>query len=451
MALRKPGVDVWPQLRIPLLATAIIGLTAAVLPVTGAAAASSPGSAGDRRDGDRPRVAYAQWTSAADFAAGRFEGTRPTGSGALTIARPLGTTTYADPFGGGEKEWEYARWTSPVRKLDFGAIELVASWTADAGPGTWVEIAMRGHTDQGVLTKWYIMGRWAADDPDAGGDIHRTSVPGQGDGNGTISIDTFVAREGRTLRDYQLRVTLHRLPGTERGPVLRSVGAMASWLPERETVPVSPGGEAWGVELDVPRKSQNVHEGHFPQWDGGGEAWCSPTSSAMVLDYWKRGPAEKDLDWVPADDPNPEVDYAARNTYDYNYEGAGNWPFNTAYAGRFGMEGFVTRLRTVAELERFIKAGIPVITSQSFKAEELPGAGYSTNGHLFVIIGFTATGDPIVNDPASSSNEAVRHVYPRANFENVWLRSSSSGGIAYIITPPGHPLPPNVPGLDKNW
>jgi Peptidase_C39 like family len=443
---------VWPKLRIPVLVTAVLGLTAAVLPSSGASALTAPaGGASSGAGADRPRVGYTRWTSAADFEDGTFDGTRTTGGGALTIARPVGKRTYKDPFGAGEKEWDYARWLSPVRKLGFGATELVASWTADAGPGTWVEIEMRGTTDKGAKTKWYVMGRWSADDPGAGGDVNRTSVPDQGDDNGNVSIDTFVTKSGRSLRDYQLRVTLYRLPGTERKPTLRSVGAMASALPNRETVPVSPGGEAWGVELDVPRKSQNIHEGHFPEWDGGGEAWCSPTSSAMVLDYWNRGPSDEDMDWVPDTDSNPEVDYAARNTYDHNYEGAGNWPFNTAYAGRFGLDGFVTRLRTVTELEKFIKAGIPVITSQSFKAEELPGSGYSTNGHLFVIVGFTETGDPIVNDPASSSNDAVRNVYPRANFENVWLRSSSSGGIAYVITPPGRRLPPNVPGLDKNW
>lgn len=67
------------------------------------------------------------------------------------------------------------------------------------------------------------------------------------------------------------------------------------------------------------------------------------------------------------------------------------------------------------------------------------------------IVGFTSSGDVIANDPASSSNAAVRHVYPRADFENVWLRSSSSGGVTYIIHPPGHELPATTPGLPANW
>ena len=66
-------------------------------------------------------------------------------------------------------------------------------------------------------------------------------------------------------------------------------------------------------------------------------------------------------------------------------------------------------------------------------------------GHLVVIVGFTDRGDPIVNDPAAPSNDAVRRSYDRAQFERVWLEGS--GGAVYVITPPGTALPPS-PG---NW
>jgi hypothetical protein len=211
---------------------------------------------------------------------------------------------------------------------------------------------------------------------------------------------------------------------------------------------VSPGGEAWGIELKVPTKSQNTHEGHFPEWDGGGEAWCSPTSSAMVLDYWNRGPSEKDMAWVPATDPNPEVDYAARNTYDAAYRGTGNWPFNAAYAAHFGLDAFVTQLRSLNEAERFIAAGIPLVASIAAGPHELTGFLFDggTNGHLVVIVGFTDAGDPIVNDPAATSDAGVRHVYDRGQFERAWLRGS--GGIVYVIHPASAPLPPAFGG---NW
>jgi hypothetical protein len=395
------------------------------------------------------RVAYHQWTSARDFVKGASEGVRLSGAGAITIAHTVGSASYTDPYGAGTKTWDYARWTSPTVAVGFGASQLVASWTASTPHGSWLQVEMRGRTGAGAGTKWYVMGRWASDDPGEGGDINRTTVPGQADDNGNVDIDTFIAKN--SLTSYQLRVTLYRTPGGHAQPVLRSVGAMASLVAQRTSVPVSPLGGAEGIELKVPAYSQNIHKGQYPEYDGGGEAWCSPTSTSMVVGYWKRGPSKQDMSWIDPSYADPQVDFAARHTYDYNYEGTGNWPFNPAYAGRYGLNGFVTRLRSVNELEQFIKAGIPVVTSQSFKADELPGSNYSTNGHLFVIVGFTKSGDPIINDPASSSDAVVRNIYPRANFENVWLRSSSSGGIAYIMYPPGHRLPKNIRGLEKNW
>ena len=126
---------------------------------------------------------------------------------------------------------------------------------------------------------------------------------------------------------------------------------MASALPDTKKVPRSANGPACGMELAVPAYSQEVHIGHYPQWDNGGEAWCSPTSTAMVVDYWGAGPTAHETAWVdPAVDA--QVDFTARNVFDYTYDGAGNWPFNTAYAATRGdLRGFVTRLRSLAEAE----------------------------------------------------------------------------------------------------
>ncbi|WP_266080989.1 peptidase C39 family protein [Haladaptatus caseinilyticus] len=325
--------------------------------------------------------------------------------------------------------------------MNFGAKQLIASWTADIPQGTWMEVEMRGTTTSGERTGWYVMGRWATTDED----IHRTSVFNQGDEYGRIAVDTFKAADGTALRSYQLRTTLYRLPERDHAPVLRSLSAMTSRLPDQDQVSASPLGGAAGITLDVPEYSQSIHLGEYPQWDGGGEAWCSPTSTAMVISYWGRGPTEEQMSWVDPAYQDPQVDFAARGTFDYGYDGAGNWPFNIAYAGRFGLEGYVTRLHSLNELEQYIKAGIPVITSQSFEEEELPGAGYGTNGHLMVIVGFTENGDVVANDPVAPTNEDVRLVYPRDAFENVWQRTSGTGGIAYIIHPPGHDLPDGAP------
>jgi hypothetical protein len=132
-------------------------------------------------------------------------------------------------------------------------------------------------------------------------------------------------------------------------------------------------------------------------------------------------------------------------TYDYGYDGTGNWPFNTAFAATRTEQAFVTRFASLRGVERFIKAGIPVITSLTFGRGQLTGAPIgSTNGHLMVVVGFTATGDVVVNDPAASNKKGVRRTYDRGQFEDAWLKrgsSGGSGGLAYVVRDAMHPLP----------
>ncbi len=168
----------------------------------------------------------------------------------------------------------------------------------------------------------------------------------------------------------------------------------------------------------------------------------------MALAYWGAGPQPEDYDWVePKPHTDPWVDYAARHVFDYNYDGAGNWPYNTAYAARYGMDAFVTRLRSLNEAEQFIAAGIPLVVSASWKKNEVPGADYGTNGHLLLIVGFDAAGNPVMNDPFAPSNEEVRKTFGRAEFEKVWLEHS--GGLTYVIHPDDVPLPPSP--AQPNW
>ncbi|WP_256792030.1 peptidase C39 family protein [Terrabacter sp. Ter38] len=392
-------------------------------------------AAESKKGGAARHVHYTSW-SGADLVFGPFDR----------------TLDYTDPHAtaGTPVTYEVATWTSPVVTPGFGLTELVASWNAATPGGSWVEVRVRG-TSGGTTTKDYVLGRWAAEDPADGGGIHRTSVAGQGDTVATVFTDTLATRTGYSLTDWQLEVRLLRPRGTSDTPSVSVVGAMASALPDAKKVPRSPNGPACGTTLDVPTYSQEVHVGHYPQWDNGGEAWCSPTSTSMVVAYWGAGPTASETAWVdpPAD---AQVDFTARHVFDYTYDGAGNWPFNTAYAATRGdLRGFVTRLRTLTEAEAFVAAGIPLVVSVSFKKGELKGAGYGTNGHLMVVVGFTESGDVVCNDPAShlvASDDQVRVVYDREQFENVWV--PHSGGIVYVIRPADRPLPP-APAHEPNW
>jgi hypothetical protein len=397
-------------------------------------------------DPNNPPINFHQWRGPLDFLSGRFDGTRPD-LGGLVIDKPVGTIDYTDPTLGTTKPYDYATWLSPTYREGFGATQLISSWNASTPAGTWLQVEMHGSTNTGAQTGWYVMGRWASGDAD----IHRTSVPNQSDTNGEVDVDTFQSHAPVTLTSYQLRVTLYRAAASKATPTLAMVGAMTSAVPDRFTVPASPLGGAEGITLPVPQYSQNIHSGQYPQYDGGGEAWCSPTSTSMVVAYWGKSPTKAQMSWIDPSYADPQVDQAARGTYDYDYQGTGNWPFNNAYAAEYGLDAHVTRLHSLDEMESYIRRGIPVVTSVSFEASELTGSNYSTDGHLMVVVGFTKDGDVITNDPASNGDAAVRNIYNRHQFETVWLRTErvltdgniggGPGGVAYIITPHGMPLP----------
>ncbi|MGW7284672.1 peptidase C39 family protein [Streptomyces sp. NPDC054847] len=441
-----------PTSRRDVLGAAIaVAATAGTLSVAAGRAVAASGAAAVAAAPARrtqPLVDNRFWSSYTDWRCGDRAGTKAVAGRrpGVVIAQPAGTTDYTDPHTGTTATWEYATWTSPVHRSRVPATEAIASWNADTPAGTWLQVELSGEYSDGAATPWFVMGRWAAGDQD----IRRTSVDDQGDGRASIWTDTFSvddAASGLRLDSYRLRLTLYRRPGTSLTPTVWRLGAMTSDIPDRFGVPASEPGLT--RELIVPRYSQNTHVGQYPEYDNGGEAWCSPTSSQMIIEYWGRRPTADDLAWVDPAFADPQVCHAARFTFDHQYEGCGNWPFNAAYAATYrDMSAVVTRLNSLTDLETLIAAGIPAITSQSFLKEELTGAGYGTAGHLMTVIGFTADGDVIANDPASPSNEAVRRVYRRAEWEKIWLRTkrynasgkvvSGTGGVCYLYWP-AHP------------
>ena len=369
------------------------------------------------------QIAYARQ----DLGAGALSGARLEGGEVVLDAGSLSGT-----------------WVSPQIAPGFGWSELIPSWSAATPHGTSVTFEMQATPDGRRDTRWWSFGRWA----DVDTYIRRTSVGGQSDGDGRVSVDTFFA--GTTpMRAYRLRVTLQRADPSLPSPRLRALSAAASDAPTAaaQRIPSAPAGVA--RELPVPPYSQEIHAGEYPEYDGGGEAWCSPTSTAMLMGYWGVTLPADELASIPYADP--QVAHAARYTYDVQYRGTGNWPFNTAYASRYGLRAFVTQLRSLREAEAFIAAGIPLVASITAGPNALPGFlfGAGSAGHLLVISGFTASGDVVSHDPAAVSNASVRRVYPRAAFERSWLNGRF--GTVYVIHPPSIALPPRPEGLAANW
>ncbi|HLO33860.1 MAG TPA: peptidase C39 family protein [Anaerolineales bacterium] len=307
--------------------------------------------------------------------------------------------------------------TSPEITSPFNYKEAIASWNASTPAGSWLEVQFRAQYGT-RWSKWYILGIWASDYST----IRRHSVQSQGDSDGYVAVDTFVSSNKKeTTNKFQLKFRLFSTNGATPGVRNASVAYSTS---APKTAAVSAGNPAlWNKLITVPQCSQMV----YPD---GGEVWCSPTSTSMVLGYWNNdtGPCE------------PRVRAAVDGVFDWIYNGHGNWPFNTAYAATFGYEGYVARFTSLARAEEYIAAGVPVIMSIAWGKGDLTGADIdSTNGHLLVLIGFDAAGNPIVNDPASPANESVQHTYLRSEFEPLWLQAS--GGTVYLIYPQGSSVP----------
>jgi hypothetical protein len=285
--------------------------------------------------------------------------------------------------------------------------QAIVSWNLENPTAAGVKVEARAWRGE-VPTKWYVVADWSAKGP-------RVSVDGQKDADGTVDTDTLALKSPADR--LELRTTLRTI---DNGPRPRLRLLTADFLDTSVKTADSPTpSEAWGKTIDVPQRAQ----GDYPN----GGVLCSATSTSMLLWHYSRVLGRPELDRDV-----PEVEDAV---WDTQYKGAGNWPFNCAYSGSMpGMRAYVSRFTGIADLEKWIAAGLPLACSVSF--DMLKGAPTGGSGHLVVLVGFTKDGDPVINDPARRGD--VRHVYKRADFERAWLYSKRT---VYIVHPEGTGAP----------
>jgi hypothetical protein len=297
---------------------------------------------------------------------------------------------------------------TPEIAAGVAADEIVVSWNLDGRPDIGIQIEARVWL-RDRWTKYYHLGSWSQD----GVTYPRSSVNGQKDSDGDVATDTLVLK--RPAEKIQLRVTLRGAVQENWKPKFLGVSFAET---KAKPAPLPSNKSVWGKELAVPGKWQSG-------WPGA-SGWCSPTSTAMALAFWSKERNRPELD-IP-------VPQAARAIFDRVYDGTGNWPFNTAFAGSFpGMRAYVTRLSDIRQLEDWIAAGIPPVVSCSY--DLLKGMKRDRDpGHLLVCNGFTQNGDIVLNDPAyhPERGEVSRRVFPRANFLRAWARSKNT---VYLIYP----------------
>ena len=368
------------------------------------------------------QTGFDEWLAAErDFAGWEMAGTRLGAQGELVLHRNTAMletdpyeagTYYEGNFYNGGSYW-VGEATGPATIADFDFDELIPSWNAETPAGTWVEVLVRAELD-GQWTPWYNLGIWASGLET----IQRHSVRDQSDEQARVAVDTLKISDSKAVVGaYQLRVRLFSVDGVAT-PSVRYLSAAYSTEPRKNSVPSTGNPEYWNTLLAVPECSQMVYE--------GGNVWCSPTSTAMIVSYWDdyTGPCE------------PAVRAAVAGIYDWLYGGTGNWPFNTAYAATHGLQGSVRRFGSLDEVEYWVALGVPVAISFSWGKGQLEDAAVnSSGGHLSVVVGFDGEGNPIVNDPAADpeDGETVQRTYLRAELEAQWLERS--GGTVYLIKP----------------
>lgn len=288
--------------------------------------------------------------------------------------------------------------------VEFNA--LVPSWNASTPAGTWVSFEVQARVD-GTWTSWYRLGVWASGSET----VSRHSFEGERDGDGEVWTDTlFLDAPADAAR---IRVSFASEDGAASPTVTRLAFAFAKTGVSRGE---DAGGVAWGAKLDVPARSQMVFD--------EGEAWCSPTSTSMILAWWALQSGTEAYE--------VSVPEAAEGTWDSTYGGNGNWPFNVAYAASLGLTGEVGWFDSIDDIEPWIAAGAPVAISAAWEPGEVDGAPISsTAGHLLVVTGFDANGDVYVNDPAASGDGGVPRTYDRRQIEAAWLGGSE--GVVYLL------------------
>ena len=395
------------------------------------------------------QTGFVQWR-APDHAFQSWErqGVRVTSNGGLRLD-PSVSANQNDPYSAGSffggnfyngASFLVGEATSPIAPTSSAFSQAVASWNVESPAGTWIETLVRAQIGD-RWTKWYNLGVWAADDTA----VARHSSGPQIDADGHVDVDTLVL-DGQADA-VQVKIRLFSTDGVA-SPLVRSVSVAVSTTPTQNAAPASGNPALWGQTLPVPECSQMMYA-------DGGEVWCSPTSTAMVLGYWGRtyGPCE------------PQVRAAVAGVYDWLYDGHGNWPFNTAYAatqkrlrrpashaGRAWqraaarrphsqqLSAAVARFTSLAQAEEWIAAGVPVVVSIAWGHQALTGAPFPVSaGHLAVLVGFDSVGNPIVNDPGAATDNAVQRTYLRPQFEALWL--GHTGGTVYLIHPPRWPVP----------
>lgn len=293
-------------------------------------------------------------------------------------------------------------WVSDIRETPAFS-RLVVSWNTQTYEYTNIEVWIRVRTASG-WSMWFSYGKWTTDGKNTG------SFSGQKDSIAALEIDELIIQNG--LGDaVQLKATLNRKTLEQTSPLLYRLYVS---LFQRELTIENPA-ELTPVHIDVPARPQE-------SINDKDNIICSPTSVAMVLEYYGCNQSTK------------SVALGARDNGTSIY---GNWPYNTAYAAEQGFKAYVSYCSDFSEIMPHLLMGRPIVASVLINdPKDLDGSLLSyPNGHLLVITGIEQTPTQtyvLVNDSAARVKNEVPRRYRFEQFEAVWRN------IIYLIEPLSH-------------
>lgn len=242
---------------------------------------------------------------------------------------------------------------------------------------------------------WLTVGYWKKNV--WGGNYGQTSYSG-----GEIEIDYVVLNSYHSK--WQFRVEMKRNSTSTESPILNKLSFFVSDQMTTNNVNITSLVNDNPEEIFIPTQ-------HYYQYSldpGVGGNICSPTSVCMVLRSY-----------------NIEVEPLsfALDTYDPYWGIFGVWPRVVQHAAEYGLDGAVTRYRSWSEAREVLAAGGRVVMSVGYPLYP--------NGHLIMLAGFDAQGNPLSHDPAKSNGYGYKH--NKTLLSQSWF---NKGGIAYTFYHP---------------
>ncbi|MDZ7295326.1 MAG: C39 family peptidase [candidate division KSB1 bacterium] len=217
---------------------------------------------------------------------------------------------------------------------------------------------------------------------------------------GRIDIDTMELSS--YVSAWQFKVEFKRLAPGVRSPTLRLLSFFASDSRRTAEFNLSEALADQPPAIFVPTRF--IAQYKVSQEFGG--RICSPTTVAMIL-------ASYGINVDPL--------AFALDTYDPYWQIFGVWPRVVQNAAEHGLRGTVARVRSWSQAYQILASGGRIGMSVGPPLYQ---------GHLMMLAGFTAAGDPIVHDPARSA-DGYAHVFNKADLSRSWFEK---GGVAYVFT-----------------